>query len=151
MENMKDLAVPHEATLDFSDAIFGRRLREVRKIAGVTQQQLADRMTAVGHKMHRSAIAKIEVGDRPASISEAVQIAAQLGTALMDLVTDPESGGRAAQLRRQRVEAMIHVRSMQHEASERQRQLHEAQALYENTVARLRGAEKYVAQLGSHT
>ena len=124
------------------------RLREVRQVAGVTQQQLADRMTAVGHKMHRSAIAKIEVGDRPVSIGEAVQLAGQLGTTLMDLVTDARSDSPEERLHRERVEAMIRVRSLQHEAAERQKYLDEAQVLYGNVIERLNAAKQRLAKLG---
>lgn len=147
-DNSEDFAAPHGTPSDFSDAIFARRLREVRQTAGVTQQQLADRMTAVGHKMHRSAIAKIEVGDRPVSIGEAVQFAGQLGTTLMDLVTDTRSDSPAERLHHKRVEAMIRVRSLQHEAAERHKYLYEAQVLYENTVERLKTAERSLAELG---
>lgn len=124
------------------------RLREVRQVTGVTQQQLADRMTAVGHKMHRSAIAKIEVGDRPVSIGEAVQLAGQLGTTLMDLVTDARSDSPEERLHRERVEAMIRVRSLQHEAAERQKYLDEAQVLYGNVIERLNAAKQRLAKLG---
>jgi transcriptional regulator with XRE-family HTH domain len=143
-----DPADPQETPSDFSDAIFARRLREVRRVAGVTQQQLSDRMTAVGHKMHRSAIAKIEVGDRPVSIGEAVQLAGQLGTTLMDLVTDARSDSPEERLHRERVEAMIRVRSLQHEAAERQKYLDEARVLYENTLVRLKAAQHHLAELG---
>jgi transcriptional regulator with XRE-family HTH domain len=145
---VRDAADLQGTPSEFSDAIFARRLREVRQIAGVTQQQLADRMTAVGHKMHRSAIAKIEVGDRPVSIGEAVQLAGQLGTTLMDLVTDARADLPEERLHRKRVEAMIRVRSMQHEVAERQKYLDEAQVLCDNAVDRLKAALQRLADLG---
>ena len=133
---------------DLSDSIFARRLREVRLQAEATQQQLADRMTAVGHKMHRSAIAKIEVGDRPVSIGEAVQLAGILGVPLMELVTDSGSETERERLHRARVDAQIAVRSLQHEAYERDKLLREAQVLYDNTLARLEAAIRRLADLG---
>jgi transcriptional regulator with XRE-family HTH domain len=133
---------------DFSDAIFARRLREVRQQAKTTQQQLAGRMTAVGHKMHRTAIAKIEVGARPVSIGEAVQLAGALGVPLMELVTDHGSVTEQEQLHRARIEAQVAVRSLKHEAAERHKLLKEAEVLYENTVARLKAAEQRLADLG---
>jgi transcriptional regulator with XRE-family HTH domain len=133
---------------DFSDSIFARRLREVRQQARTTQQQLAERMTATGHKMHRSAIAKIEVGDRPVSIGEAVQLAGILGVPLMELVTDRGSATEQEKLHRTRVEAQIAVRSLQHEAAERHKLLQEAQVLYENATDRLEAARKRLAELG---
>src|SRR5258708_4792115 len=38
---------PQSPPADFSDAIFARRLRAVREVAGVTQQQVADAMARV--------------------------------------------------------------------------------------------------------
>lgn len=71
----------------FSDAGFGQRLREARKAAGMTQAQLVGAITATGRRMHPSAIAKIESGERPASLFEAVHFARHLGVSLEDLVT----------------------------------------------------------------
>jgi len=127
-DTARDAAGLQGTPSNFSDAIFARRLREIRQLAGMTQQQLADRMTAVGHKMHRSAIAKIEVGNRPVSIGEAVQ-SGQLGAPLMDLVTDAHVDLPEERLHRERVEAMIRVRSLQHEVAERHKYLDEAKAL----------------------
>lgn len=132
----------------FSDSIFARRLREVRQQAGVTQQQLASRITEVGHKLHRSAVAKIELGERPVTIGEAVQLAGILGVPLMELVTDR---GAATELERRhaaRVEAQIAVRSLQHEAGERHKLMEEQKILYDNVVDRLKAAQQRLRELG---
>ena len=71
-----------------SDMIFARRLRMFRRQASLTQQHLADQMTAAGHKMLPSTISAIETGHRLVSIGEAVQFAAALGIPLLALVTD---------------------------------------------------------------
>lgn len=133
---------------DFSDSIFARRLREVRQQAGMTQQQLADRMAEVGHKLHRSAVAKIELGERPVTIGEAVQLAGVLGIPLMELVT--QRGGETDLERRhaERVEAQIAVRSLKHEVAERHRLLLEQQVLCENAASRLARAEARLSELG---
>lgn len=131
---------------DLSDSIFARRLRTLREQAETTQQQLADRMTAVGHKMHRSAIAKIESGDRPVSIGEAVQLAGQLGVTLMELITDDMADRGQEREYRQLVEAKLRVRSLQHEAARRFKLLEEAQVLYDNTVARLEAARNELSK-----
>jgi transcriptional regulator with XRE-family HTH domain len=47
-----------------SDIIFARRLRMFRLQASLTQQHLADQMTAAGHHMANSAISNIESGRR---------------------------------------------------------------------------------------
>lgn len=70
----------------FSEKIFGQRVRDVRQKAGMRQQDLADSMTAAGIKVHRSAIAKIESGERPASIAEVVCICLILKISLEALV-----------------------------------------------------------------
>ena len=58
-----------------SDAILARRLRALREAAQLTQRQLADRMAGAGYQMHQTTIAKIESGDRPVTIGEAVAAA----------------------------------------------------------------------------
>jgi transcriptional regulator with XRE-family HTH domain len=140
-----DHSVDQGASPDLPDAIFARRLRTVRQSAGLTQLQLADRMSAAGDKMHRSAIAKIESGDRVVSVGEAVQIAGVLGVDLVELVTDPAGQDEA---HRRRVEAQAEVRSRQHLAAERRRLLEEQQVLYDNAVDRLQAAERRLAELG---
>jgi transcriptional regulator with XRE-family HTH domain len=132
----------------FSDSIFAGRLREVRQQAGVTQQQLAARMTATGHKVHRSTIAKIELGERPVTIGEAVQLAGLLGIPLMELVTDHGAETERERDHAARVEAQIAVRSLQHEAAERYKLLEEQQVLYENTESRLKAAQRRLRELG---
>jgi transcriptional regulator with XRE-family HTH domain len=133
---------------DFSDSIFARRLREVRQQAEVTQQQLAARMAQVGHKVHRSAIAKIELGERPVTIGEAVQLAGILGVPLMELVSDRGAATEVERKHAARVEAQITVRSLQHEAAERHKLLEEQKVLYENALARLEAARRRLRELG---
>jgi transcriptional regulator with XRE-family HTH domain len=70
-----------------SDITFAWRLRQLRLQAWLTQQQLADQMTAAGHRMNRTAISKIESGDRLVTIGEAVQLAAALRVPLQALLT----------------------------------------------------------------
>lgn len=43
---------------------FGNRIRELREKAGLTQEQLAARLQVDGCDITRSAVAKIEVGQR---------------------------------------------------------------------------------------
>lgn len=97
------------------DEFFGQRLRELRKVSGLTQQQVADEMTASGCLVHRSTIAKIEAGERVTSIGEAAALAAVLGTSLDALVSGSghdaaRSGDRVRALDRvlrQRIAAQI--------------------------------------------
>jgi transcriptional regulator with XRE-family HTH domain len=135
----------HDLSPDSPDAIFARRLRAIRQGADLTQQQLAERMTATGTRMHRSGIAKIESGDRVVSVGEAIQLAAVLGVDLAELVTDPAAYDEA---HRRRVEAQAEVQSLRHLAAERRRLLQEQQLLYDNAVDRLGAAERRLAELG---
>ncbi len=67
--------------------IFAAAVFAGRQAAGLTQKQLADRMTETGARMHPNTISKIESGDRPVSLSEAVQFARLFGSSLDGLVT----------------------------------------------------------------
>jgi transcriptional regulator with XRE-family HTH domain len=67
-------------------AIFARRLREARSARGWTQQYLADRLIEMGVKMDRTAIARVERGQREVRLEELVAIAAALDVALVYLL-----------------------------------------------------------------
>jgi transcriptional regulator with XRE-family HTH domain len=139
-----DHTAPQAMPSDFSDAIFARRLRAVREASGMTQQELADAMAATGNKIHRSTIGKIESGDRPVTIGEAVQLAGILGVGLAELVTDTGQD----EAHRARVEAQVKVRHLQHLAAKRDEQAREAQLVYQFTLESLREARQELAALG---
>lgn len=54
----------------------------------MTQAQLAVQMSGGGFTMHQTTIAKIEAGERPVTVGEAVALALVLGVDLTDLVTE---------------------------------------------------------------
>jgi transcriptional regulator with XRE-family HTH domain len=126
------------------DSVFPRRLKAVRVEAGTTQQQLAERMTAAGCKMHRSTIAKIELGERPVSIGEAVQFTEVLGVKLSEMlriaIEDPDADLRA-------YSARIRIRALEHELADRQKAIQDAQALHADTLRRLEEARKELSGL----
>src|SRR5260221_12900656 len=124
---------------EVSDMNFARRVHALRKTASLTQQQLADAMTAAGSTMHRSAIAKIEAGDRTVSVGEAVQLAVVLGADLAELVTEPGADTEQERAYRRRVEAQAEVRSLRRLVTDRYRLLQEQKLLLENLMERLRG------------
>jgi transcriptional regulator with XRE-family HTH domain len=72
-----------------ADATFARRVRDLREIADLTQRRLAEQMTVMGYRMHQTTIAKIEAGERPVSIGEAVAFASVLGVEMPDLLAGP--------------------------------------------------------------
>ena len=127
---------------DISDGIFARQLLKLRKMAGLTQEQLAERMTAAGNAMHRSAIAKIESGDRSVPVGEAVQFAEVLGVDLDELTTERSRDTVRDRALQERADAQIRVRSLQHLATERHERLEEAQFLYEHAAKQLEQAQR---------
>lgn len=74
------------------DAVLARRLRALREIAELTQRQLADQMTGAGYQMHQTTIAKIEAGQRPVIVGEAVALARIIGVGVADLLSEPVEG-----------------------------------------------------------
>jgi transcriptional regulator with XRE-family HTH domain len=127
---------------EISDGIFARRLLALRKAAGLTQEQLADRMTRAGNTMHRSAIAKIEAMDRAVSIGEAVQLAGALGADLADLVSERSWDTQQDSAHRERAEAQVRVRSRELEVAERHKRLEEDQFLYDHAMEQLEQARR---------
>jgi transcriptional regulator with XRE-family HTH domain len=117
------------------DAVLARRVRELRVKAGLTQRQLADLMSGAGYRMHQTTIAKIESGERPVVVGEAIQLAGVLGVTLPALLTEPPSDDE-----RRLHEAQIAVVSLQRELAERQKALDEVRILHENTRRMMREA-----------
>jgi transcriptional regulator with XRE-family HTH domain len=132
---------------DLADSIFARRLRAVRTQAGATQKQLADRMAARGYKMLQSTVAKIESGERPVSIGEAVQLAEVLGVDLGELTTERPGDPVRDKALHERAEVRIRVRSLQHLAAERHKELEAAQFLYEHAAKQLEQAQRELSSL----
>lgn len=60
-------------------ARYGRRVKEIREEAGMTQAQLAARLTERGLRAGHTTIAKIEAGTRTTTFEEALAIADALG------------------------------------------------------------------------
>jgi transcriptional regulator with XRE-family HTH domain len=79
--------------------ILGVRLRALREEAGMTQAQLAERMTRLGFPMHQTTVAKIEANQRPVTVNEAVLLASVVGFTLQDLLADPAADKETAALR----------------------------------------------------
>lgn len=66
-----------------TNAAFTQWLRTVRAEAGLSQQKLADTLRAGGlSNFHQTTVAKIERGERPLRLDEAVAIAELFGTTL---------------------------------------------------------------------
>ena len=65
---------------------FGDALRVHRRAGGLTQVEVAARMTDAGHAWHGSTVSKTETGDRPPSLTELHALAAVLAVDLLDLI-----------------------------------------------------------------
>jgi len=136
------MLVPVQDTTVLLNATFARRLREVRRQAGMTQQRLADLMARAGSKIHRSTIGKIEIGDQPVTIGQAVQIAGILGVPLAELITEHAERKQQALL-----DAQLAVASLRREADDRRRRIEELEVLHKQAVQRLSEAEKRLHHL----
>jgi len=77
---------------------FGRRVRVLRQARLWTQPDLVRHLTAAGHPMHQTTIAKLESGVRPTDVDEITAIAAIFGVAPATLFEDvsPETWLRQA-------------------------------------------------------
>ena len=73
-----------------SDAIFARRVREARKRRGWSQQDLADRLAALGYPMTRVVLTKLEQGKRQATVEDLFAIGHALGVPLVYLLVPRE-------------------------------------------------------------
>lgn len=70
-------------------ATFARRMREERAGTGVSQNEIAERIShRLGYKVDGSSVTRMEAGTRKVRIEEAVAIAAELGVPLSALLRD---------------------------------------------------------------
>lgn len=84
---------------DDPESVLSRRLKIVREEAGITQREVAAWMTAEGFPMVQSTITKIEKGQRPVSLNEAVALAGVLDVGLSWLLSAPELDEEGAAVR----------------------------------------------------
>lgn len=66
----------------------GKRIRNIRDKKGVTQESLAAKMQLAGCDITRSAIAKIEVGQRHLYVDEIILIAKILGCDYKEILSE---------------------------------------------------------------
>lgn len=69
VENIREMTAMAQAEV-------GRRLRTIRKAHGMSQQELADRLTAEGYEFSRLMVTKTELNTRPILISDLAAFAA---------------------------------------------------------------------------
>ena len=97
---------------------FGRRLKDLRTAKGWTQDDLAKRMTAAGHPMHQTTVAKIESGNRPTPVGEIAALAAILDFSI-SLMFSPDN--EVQQMLLKLMGAAAEVSMLGHELNEAER------------------------------
>jgi transcriptional regulator with XRE-family HTH domain len=70
--------------------VFRSRLREVRRLKGWTQQELADALARAGLDLSAFAITRIETGNRGVSLDQAIAMAAVLGVSPLHMIVPLE-------------------------------------------------------------
>jgi transcriptional regulator with XRE-family HTH domain len=86
-----EVVAVHEPETEWTPShVFAVRLRETRLARGLTQAELADRVTTAGRPLSRVAILGIERGDRRVSLDEALALAQVLYVAPANLLSPPD-------------------------------------------------------------
>jgi transcriptional regulator with XRE-family HTH domain len=68
-----------------------QRIREIRLARGMTQQQLAERLSVLGSPTHQTSVARVESGKRELTLYEAFQYAYALDVAPVHLFVPTDS------------------------------------------------------------
>lgn len=82
------------------DRIFGQNIRRLRNLAGITQEQLAARMQIAGCDITRSALAKIEAGQRHLYPDEIKAVRRVLKVEYNDLFVEERESERSVKNRK---------------------------------------------------
>ncbi|PVB45679.1 XRE family transcriptional regulator [Mycobacteroides abscessus] len=94
MTDGADPAGSPEDALDNFDKLVGVNVQHYRSAAGMSQADLAARLSESGERIHQQTILKIEKGARPLKFSEAIRVAHELGvpvTRLLGSETDAKT------------------------------------------------------------
>ena len=122
---MKPRPDPKAGMAAAGDVLFGRRLRSLREKGDVDVVVASEWMEA------GRAIGKIEAGERVVSVGEGAEFARVLGIDLTQLLNVGQ---------RRLVTAQLKVTSLEHQAEEYARRLHETQVLLDDTLTSLEDA-----------
>lgn len=72
---------------ELSEQAFGLRVRELRLALGMTQAELAERMSSLGYGMSQTMVAKMERGARPTSVGELAVLGSIFSVGPADLLS----------------------------------------------------------------
>ncbi|WP_186526295.1 helix-turn-helix domain-containing protein [Leekyejoonella antrihumi] len=132
----------HEQALEEAAIDFGRRVKKLRRAAGLTQRQLADRLSQWGRSYHQTTIAKLEAGSRPTTLDELTPLAVALGVSQREFFDDPSPADRAEHKVREAEQEVLKLRTDLELTHSRFVQLHRelrnAVNLYSSRVSVLR-------------
>ena len=77
---------PHEGSFYLSQ-IVGRRLKEARRLHGLSQEELADRMERLGHIWVRQTVSQVEKAERNLTVDELISVAVAVEASLAYLLS----------------------------------------------------------------
>lgn len=100
-----------EQVLKEASVNFGQRVRELRKAAGLTQTELAERLGQWGRSYHQTTVAKLEKGTRPTTLDELIPLAAALGVSQREFFEDPTPADLAEHRVRETEQELLSIRS----------------------------------------
>jgi transcriptional regulator with XRE-family HTH domain len=81
--------------VDFNQRV-GARVKQYRQAAGVSQTQLATVLSTLGMPFHQQAIVRVERGQRPLRLEEALAVAENLGIDMALLLYDTSDAEKLA-------------------------------------------------------
>ena len=84
-----------------AEKLAGRNLRALRTARHWPLREVAERMKAYGYTWHQTVVAKIETGQRPLRLNEAVDLADLYAVSLADLFAPPKGPDALDELRRE--------------------------------------------------
>ena len=85
--NTRKCAPPSTSTGELASVIFGRRLKELRQRAHISQAKLAELMTEQGQAMSQVTVGRLEAARRPVNIDELALIAKTFGLTCAELIS----------------------------------------------------------------
>lgn len=102
-----------------AERLAGQRLRELRTARKWPLHEVASRMKPYGYSWHQTVVAKIETGQRPLRLNEAIALARLFGVDLDDLLFDPTTPGHTEEIEEQiaELEGRLSQASEQHQAA----------------------------------
>lgn len=113
----------------------GRNLRRIRESLELSQQDIAERLTKLGHRFHQTQVAKIERGERAVRVNEWIAISEALGVMPLALMAGGMGTDDAVFQARLQFERMrTNVESVSSRLYEVGRDLEAAQELYQQAL-----------------